>query len=297
MNSLAIYPGCSLEGTARDYMYSINRAFELLNIEVKELEGWICCGASSAHSIDENASIELPAYNLHLAEVQKTDIIVPCALCFNRLKTADKKIRSDPSLQSLYNYHGGIKIWDIVEFFSQKSILDKIRQLLVKPLDTIKPVCYYGCVANRPPGITDSKRYEDPVNMDQIVEILGAKVIDWPFKTECCGASLALSRPDLVQILVKRLYDRALDHGADCIVVSCQMCQANLDMQQEKISSLYDHRYYIPVIYFTELINIALGDQKQKSWLKKHFVDPTPLLTEAGLFGRVRTSITTASTA
>ncbi len=297
MNSLAIYPGCSLEGTARDYMYSIDRAFKLLGIDIPELEGWICCGASSAHSIDEKASIELPAYSLRLAEVQNKDIIVPCALCFNRLKTADKKIKSDPSLQSLYNYRGGIKIWDIVEFFSQKNILDRIKKLLVRPLNAIKPVCYYGCVANRPPDITDSKRYENPVNMDRIVKALGANVIDWPLKTECCGASLALSRPDLIHVLVKRLYDKALAYGADCIVVSCQMCHANLDMHQAKISSRYNHEYYIPVFYFTELINIALGDQKQKSWLRKHFVDPLPLLTKSGILDSMTTGTTVASTA
>ncbi len=283
MNRLALYPGCSLEGTARDYRDSIFRTFELLDIKVFELKDWICCGASSAHSINEEASLELPIHNLLLAESQKFDLLVPCALCFNRLKTADKKVQSNPKLQEKYNYQGNIRIWDIVEFFSKSEIINKIGELKTKPLSALKAVCYYGCVANRPPKVTDAKNYENPSSMERIISETGVNVIDWPFKTDCCGASLALSRPELVVTLVKKLYDKALAFGANCFVVSCQMCHANLDIYQGKISEIHKSEYYLPVFYFTELINLALGDKKQHSWLRRHMVDPTPLL-ESGSY-------------
>jgi heterodisulfide reductase subunit B len=107
--------------------------------------------------------------------------------------------------------------------------------------------------------------------------------MDWPFKTDCCGASHAVARPDLVFALVHKLYDRALAQGANCIVVSCQMCQANLDMYQDQIARRFGTDYYLPILYFTELIALALGDKDQARWLERHFVNPLPLLNAVGL--------------
>lgn len=110
------------------------------------------------------------------------------------------------------------------------------------------------------------------------MNILGASPLEWSHKTDCCGAGLAVARPDIIDTLVQRLYDQALAAGADCFVVSCQMCQANLDLSQERIASKIGKDYYLPVFYFTELIGLALGHPKTLKWLSRHLVDPRPLL-------------------
>jgi heterodisulfide reductase subunit B len=119
--------------------------------------------------------------------------------------------------------------------------------------------------------------------MDRLLQVLGAGSLDWSFKTDCCGAGLAIARPDIIDVLVQRLYDRALASGAECFVVSCQMCQANLDLSQERISRKFGQDYYLPVFYFTELIGLAVGHPDAPKWLARHLVDPMPLLKTKGL--------------
>ena len=118
---VSYYPGCSLEGTAADYAASIAAITPLLDLELAELEDWNCCGASAAHSINHQLSLELPARNLALARKTGLDLVVPCALCFNRLKAAEKaEHRPD---QAAAPANGG-KVWDLLEFLTQKSFLD-----------------------------------------------------------------------------------------------------------------------------------------------------------------------------
>jgi heterodisulfide reductase subunit B len=272
---VSYYPGCSLEGTAADYAASIQAVAPLLGVELLELEDWNCCGASAAHSINHELAVALPGRNLALARERGLDVVVPCALCFNRLKAAEKETAAPTARQ--------VKIWDLLDFLTQETFLTQISRRLAKPLTGLKAVAYYGCLSARPPQITDKADWENPTAMDRLLEALGAEAIDWSYKTDCCGAGLAVARPDIIDTLVGRLYERALAAGAECFAVSCQMCQANLDLTQSRISEKAGKRYYLPVFYFTELLGLALGHPEAAGWLKRHLVDPRPLLTAKGL--------------
>ncbi|MFZ5452128.1 MAG: CoB--CoM heterodisulfide reductase iron-sulfur subunit B family protein [Thermodesulfobacteriota bacterium] len=279
---LSYYPGCSLENTAVDYAASIAAITPLLDVELEEITDWNCCGATAAHSINHELALALPARNLMAAEKMGHDVVAPCALCFNRLKVAENALK-DPNGNALgLAYQGTIKIWDLLDYLTQESYLQVLAQKMTKPLKDLQAVGYYGCVVARPPGITGKRDYENPQNMERLLEVLGATPLDWSYKTDCCGASLALSRPELTDTLAQRLYERALAAGAECFVVSCQMCQANLDLTQERISRNFGKPYYLPVFYFTELIGLALGHPQVKNWLAKHLVDPMPLLKRKG---------------
>ncbi len=278
------YPGCSLEGTALDYAASIAGVTPLLDLELAELEDWNCCGASSAHSVNQNLALALPARNLALAEKAGQDLVVPCALCFNRLKVAEKALKGDAGARLGVSFKGTIKVWDLLDYLTQDVFLAALAEKVVKPLQGLAGVGYYGCLAARPPAVTEKKDYENPQNLERLLTTLGASPRDWSFKTDCCGAGLAVARPDIIDTLVERLYDRALAAGAACIVVSCQMCQANLDLSQKRISRKAGRDYYLPVFYFTELIGLALGHPQVRDWLKGHLVDPRPLLDQIGLW-------------
>ncbi|MFH1597223.1 MAG: CoB--CoM heterodisulfide reductase iron-sulfur subunit B family protein [Pseudomonadota bacterium] len=280
---VSYYPGCSLEGTAVDYAASIAAVSPLLDLELAEIEDWNCCGASAAHSIDRHLALALPARNLALAEAAGLDVVVPCALCFNRLKAADQALGSAKKARQGLSVQGGLKIWDLLDYFTQDIFLERLAQKVIKPLAGLKAVGYYGCLVARPPAVTGKVDYENPQNLEKLIEVLGGSPLDWSFKTDCCGAGLALPRPDLIDTLGQRLYERALQAGAECFVVSCQMCQANLDLSQERISRKFSRNYDLPVLYFTELIGLALGHPQAQDWLAKHLVDPRPLLERQGL--------------
>jgi heterodisulfide reductase subunit B len=275
---VSYYPGCSLEGTAADYAASIAGVAPLLGLELAELEDWNCCGASAAHSLNHQLAMELPSRNLALAQKAGQDVVVPCALCFNRLKAAEKALERPGGGQS-----GGIKIWDLLDFLTQKDWLAALSRKVVRPLAGLRMVGYYGCLASRPPKICDKEDWENPQNLERLLTVLGAEPLDWSYKTDCCGAGLAVPRPDIIDTLVSRLYERALAAGAEAFVVSCQMCQANLDMTQTRIAKKFGKDYYLPVFYFTELVGLALGHPEVKKWLAGHLVDPLPLLEKLGL--------------
>jgi len=277
------YPGCSLENTAVDYAASISGITPLLDLELEEITDWNCCGATAAHSINHELALALPARNLMTAEKMGRDVVAPCALCFNRLKVAEKALKNPAGNPLGLSYQGAIKIWDLLDYLTQEAFLQVLAQKVVKPLKDLKAVGYYGCVVARPPDITDKKDYENPQNMERLLQVLGATPLDWSYKTDCCGAGHALSRPDIIDTLAQRLYERALAAGAECFVVSCQMCQANLDLNQERISKKFGKHYYLPVFYFTELIGLALGHPQVKEWLPKHLVNPLPLLQKKSL--------------
>jgi heterodisulfide reductase subunit B len=265
------YPGCSLESSARDYNESIHAVCRVLDINLQEPENWTCCGATSAHSVDEKLAVDLPARNFPEMEGMGQDVLVPCPLCFNRLIRAKIKAGSP------------ITIHDMASFMAQPAILEKIKSAVTAPLTGLSAVCYYGCMANRPPKITGSKNYENPLELDQIASALGVDVKPWSFKTDCCGASFSISKPEIIHNLVKKLYDRAMEAGAECIIVSCQMCQANLDLYQEEIARTFKTDYHLPIIYFTELIGLALQLQDISRALKRHRVNPIPYLKSKGL--------------
>jgi heterodisulfide reductase subunit B len=279
---VSYYPGCSLEGTAADYAASITAVTPLLGLKLAELEDWNCCGASAAHSLNHQLSFELPARNLALARQAGMDVVVPCALCFNRLKAAEKEQNRREEGLSV-SPQSGVKIWDLLDFLTQESFMSILEKGLVRPLTGLKAVGYYGCLSSRPPEITDKADYENPKDLERLLQTLQAEPIDWSYKTDCCGAGLAMSRPDLIDTLVSRLYDRAMAAGAECFVVACQMCQANLDLAQARISEKFGKDYYLPVFYFTELIGLALGHPEAEAWLARHLVDPRPLLKGKGL--------------
>jgi heterodisulfide reductase subunit B len=211
-------------------------------------------------------------------------MLVPCPMCFNRLNTAVHRLRGNHPQRYGIKLEGPVpRIRDLADFFATEKMLTATAQQIKTPLEGLKVVCYYGCMASRPPEITGAKDFENPQALDRIVANLGATPVPWPFKTDCCGASQVLSRLDIVSQLVGKLYDMAQRVGAQAIVVSCQMCQANLDMYQQKIEADWDRRFSLPVYYFTELIGLACNVKGVKDWISRHITDPFSLLQELDL--------------
>ncbi|MBI5521758.1 MAG: disulfide reductase [Desulfarculus sp.] len=282
------YPGCSLEATARDYAESVAGAAQLLGVELNEVPDWNCCGATAAHSLDHRATLNLAARNLALAAKCPSPLVVPCALCFNRLKSAQAELARDtsqviPEIAGLGGDYGSAQVKELNSFLSEDWAVEKARRLKQRDLTGLRPVCYYGCQGQRPPAVTGHPEPENPMGLDRLLTALGASVRDWPYKTDCCGASHAVPRPDIVHTLVARLYERALAAGANCLVTGCQMCQANLDLYQQEIAREMGREVYLPVFYFTELLGLALGHPQAGRWLDRHMTSPRPLLAAAGL--------------
>ena len=277
---ISYYPGCALHGTALEYDESIQALSRMLGVELCELPDWNCCGASSAHVTDESLAHGLVARNLAIAEKQGMDVVVPCAACFGRFKAAEKEMLARRGTAAPKQ---NFRVLNLLEFIVTSGLTEKIGALKKRPLNGLKVVCYYGCLLDRPPKVTGARNFENPEEMDRLMELLGAESIPWSFKTDCCGGSLVLTRTDIVRRLTRKLIDKALEAGAEAMVVVCPLCQSNLDSRQEEISREAGKRYELPILYFTELIGLAMGHQDANKWFKRHFISPTKLLTLKGL--------------
>ncbi len=274
---LSFYPGCSLEGMANDYARSIDAVFKNLSIDLVEIDDWSCCGATAAHSLNQAMSVVLPARNLAAAEKMELDIVSPCAMCFNRLRFSQNMIKKKV-FDIPWPVTGDIRIHDMTRFLAEPPMIKSIKERTLKPLNGLRVVCYYGCQMVRPPKITGYTDYENPQTIDRIVAAAGAKVIDWSYKATCCGASIGIARREIGESLTKRILQKARQAGAEAIVVSCPLCQSNLDMIQKDRSDRP-----IPVFYFTELLRLSFIESGKPKWFKMHFTDPVPLLKAKSL--------------
>lgn len=277
----AYFPGCSLHSTGLEYGLSTQAVFQHIGGKLEELTGWNCCGASSAHILDHTLALALPARNLALAQSSGRDLVTPCAACYSRMKSVDHTLKSDPAarleLESLvgFKYAGDMAIRPLMGVLYEDYGPEQIRAQVVRPLEGLKVVAYYGCLLVRPPEIAEFDDPDDPQVMAHLLRAIGAEVMPWSSTTDCCGGSLSLSRSDVVKKLVGRLAERALEAGASAIVTACPLCQVNLEMRQTDT--------HVPVFYFTELIGFAFGLPDAPKWFGKHLIDPRPVLQQAGL--------------
>jgi heterodisulfide reductase subunit B len=285
----AYYPGCSLHSTASDFQQSIDSVFKKLAVELTEVEDWTCCGASAAHATDLMLPVVLPAKDLVKVEKMGLEVVVPCAACYNRLRTANHKVRENPDLRKKVkeilqaDFQGSAKVRHISDVVVNEYGLEAIGKLLQKNLGGMKVVCYYGCLSARPQKIVG---FDDPVYpsyLDRLTRTLGGEPIEWPLKTECCGGSFSVSRKDIVLKLTRDLLGMAKDLGAEAVVADCPLCQFNLDFRQEEVEKEYGVRLGLPVFYFTQLLGICLGLSEEALGLKKLNVNPFGLLESKNL--------------
>lgn len=280
---LAYYPGCSLDGSAVEYGISTKRTASILGVELKEIEDWSCCGATAGHNTDRLLSLALPARNLALAEKEGLDVLAPCAACYNRFKATEHAVRENEDLKARIEYiidmpyTASNNTVSVLEWLTAIGI-ENIKSRVKNSLKGMKAACYYGCLLVRPSSHTGFDDPEDPQSMDAIVKALGAEAVDWAYKTECCGAALATSRPEIGSKMIYEVLKNAREAGAECIVTACPLCMMNLDMRQGQVEKRFKEKFNLPVYYITELVALACGDKPEELGINKHFVEAVSYL-------------------
>jgi heterodisulfide reductase subunit B len=289
-STISYYPGCSLHATGIEFHLSTQAVTEKLGLNLVEPEGWVCCGTSPAHNTDHYRAVKLPMKTLAIAQqMGHAYITMPCAACFSRFRIAMHEVQHDPELRRRiaddigFEYTGGIRVDSLLTTITDRVGYEAAVQPAVKTLAGLKVACYYGCLLTRPPDVTGEEHYEYPTNMDRLMEALGAEVVDWSYKTDCCGGSLSLSTLDIALDLSRKILENAIDYGADVIATACPLCHANLDLRQKQINEEFGGEFDIPVVYFTQLMGVAYGLDAKTLGMDRHFSDAIGLLQEKGL--------------
>jgi heterodisulfide reductase subunit B len=288
-HAVAYYPGCSLHSLGEEFNTSTKAVCAALEIDLIEPHSWVCCGSSAAHRADPDEALRLPMENLAIVEQSGfNEVTMPCAACFNRHKAAQHEIRHNSQRKALvdqqigYEYEDSVRVSTLLETIHEHVGVEAVSAKVSHPLTGLKVVSYYGCLLTRPPEVTEAAHPENPTNMDELVEAMGAIPVDWSYKTQCCGAAHSLSRTDVVYKLSSGLIEHARDAGADAIAVACPLCHLNLDARQFQMDL---DGSPMPVLYFTQLLALALGLPEKAAALHKNLVDPKPVLRQAGLLG------------
>jgi heterodisulfide reductase subunit B2 len=279
MSRYSYFPGCSLHATAREYDESIRAVAGLVGMELKEIEDWCCCGATPAHALDPEAARVLGFWNLAQAGKGGTQpVLTGCASCFSRLRAARTEIREHPDHAAPtvarigLPVDPGIEVLHIAQVLATPEMREKVSSGLKRPLKGLKVACYYGCLLTRPRGADAVDDCENPQILEDLVRLVGGDPIDWPLRLDCCGASMALPRPDVVRELSGKILVMAHERGAQVVMVACPLCHSNLDFLQDAILRERGHSFRIPVLYLTELIGLAMGVAPERLGLKRHFV-------------------------
>jgi heterodisulfide reductase subunit B len=284
---LAYYPGCSMQGTSREFEESFLAVVKALHIDLVEIDDWNCCGASSAHPVSRDLGVALPTRNLALAAEQGADeVVAPCAACFNRLASAQHALTTDSDLAARMPAIVGhpvpddLLIHNAVDLLAAHApIIEELVAARLEPplLAGVKVAAYYGCLLVRPHEVTGFDDAEQPSSMETVIAACGASPVAWNMAIECCGGAFSISRTASVVRLGRRIVNDARDHGAQAIAVACPLCHTNLDLRQAAMTDRGDKP--LPVLFITELVGLAVGLSATELGVARHFVDAAPLLT------------------
>lgn len=293
---VSFYPGCSSQkgASSSNLMRSVDTMCEELDIQLNEIPDWNCCGASIGYGGGgELPRLTLSARNIALSEEHNPgqEIVATCAACWLSTREAKDRLHEDEQMfkdantalsEAGLKYAGEANVRHMVEVLVEDVGFEAIKRKVKKPLEGLKIASYIGCQTNRPFGIA-GESFENPVYLDNIVESVGAETIPtYEKKVQCCGGALAFSEPEKSQEMIKGIIEAAYDHGANLITTPCPLCQANVEIYQDQINAKYGTKFNMPVVYYSQLMNVAFGRNASDSALDGQIIRSKELEDLAG---------------
>ncbi len=291
------YPGCTLSTKAKNYDRSGRAVAAALGLELEELPEWQCCGATFPLMLDDSMALIAPTRVLYQAQQALSPgpssggrgnlhpVVTLCAICFNVLRRSQALLERDPEMLERINwfteqeYHGEVHVAHFLEILRDDLGWEALAERVVSPLTGMRVAPYYGCLLLRPYEEIGLDDPEDPVILHDLVRALGAEPVDFPYNIECCGSYLTVKEPQVSETLSKDIVASAREHGAQVVITACPLCQFNLDYPQRETGAGRTGNE-IPVLYFTQLMAVALGLPEEDWGFEEHYVDPRPLFNE-----------------
>ncbi|MEW6080999.1 MAG: CoB--CoM heterodisulfide reductase iron-sulfur subunit B family protein [Bacillota bacterium] len=287
------FPGCTLHQQARDFDMSTREAARKMGIDLVELEDWQCCGAVFPLATDAIIYLVSPYRTLASSHEAGTDLVTLCSGCLNVLRRTNRLVKTNKEtrakLQAFVekDYQGERHVYHLLEVIRKDTTFEGLAQRIIHSLEGLKVASYYGCLLLRPPEEMEFDDVESPTIMEEFTKALGAEPVDFPFKTECCGAYLSVPAEDRTLAAARSILRSASSAGADIMVTSCPMCLYNLDAKQGALARQDTGFRTLPVVYFSQLLALALGAGEDVCGFDAHEVDPRPLLREKMLIPEV----------
>ncbi len=292
---IAYYPGCSAVGTSADYEKSTRAVCYDLGLSLVDLEDWNCCGSTPAHAVSTELSAALCARNLDIAHSAGAEqVVTGCPSCLSNLRHAAHRMEDTNFRESVNGLLDAPVAEKLPEATSVMQNLvatfgiEAIAKRAAKKFSGIRLAPYYGCLMSRPAEIMNFESPENPQLMENILKACGADVIDFPLKTNCCGAAYGIPERQMTAKLSGKILQVAQNMQADAIVVACPLCQMNLDLRQGQAAKAMDAKFDIPVLYFTQVMGLAFGHKPEDLGFDKLCVSPAALLEKLSASAEVK---------
>jgi heterodisulfide reductase subunit B len=289
------FPGCSLNRTAAAYNLSTHAIAQVLGLDLEEVNDWNCCGATEYFSLNKTVGFALVGRNLAMAANQDglAQLVAPCSACYLNLRKTDHYMQKYPKVEQLTNealgagglhYEpGSLEVRHLIDVVVNDVGYETIAEKVRHPLEGLRLAPYYGCLIVRPQlGDEPLDDPEYPTHLDELLSTIGATVVDFPLKTHCCGGHMTQISAETAYELIRRLLQSAAEYAADAIVTICPMCQLNLDAYQSAVNRHFGTDYKIPILYFTQMVGLAVGIAPRKLGIGKEIIRAAPALRKIG---------------
>lgn len=290
------YPGCSMESSAKAYSESLLAVCEPLGLKLEEISDWNCCGATEYLGVSLTPAYSLIARNLALAYNQSNGtktVVAPCSACYLNLAKCDYYMQERPALGEnvntalaaggLHYDAGSLLVRHFLDVLVNDVGLEKLKSKVVRPLKGVRVAPYLGCMVPRPDYDHRWSNPEYPNELDRVLKAIGAEVIDFPLKTHCCGGHMTQIGPETAYELIYRLISAADQYHADVMATLCPMCQMNVDAYQGETNRNKHTDIQMPIVFFTQLVGLALGMEPKALGFGREFVSAKRVLDRIGL--------------
>jgi heterodisulfide reductase subunit B len=288
----ALYLGCTAPVRTLNYELAVRNTAARLGIELVDINDYGCCGFP-AKSVDHETALLMSMRNLSLAEEQGLDICAICSSCTGTLAEANRTVQANEELRQHANaqlrastgrqYNGTLKVRHFARILFEQVGLDRIRGSVRTDLSELRLAAHYGCHYLKP---TDAHDHfddpEDPKSLDRLITTVGAESIHYEGRDLCCGGGILGADEQTALALPHLKLERAVAAGADALVVVCPFCDIMYEFQQRRIEKLYEKHYRLPILFYPQLLGLAMGLSAADVGLRLNRVKSRKLMRIAG---------------
>jgi len=285
---IALFLGCTVPVRAANYELSARKVAERLDIQISDIPEFACCGYP-IKSVNHYAYLLMAARNLALAEQSNSSLCTLCSACCGALTEADHEIKEDERLRKRINedlsrwigkeYQGGVRLTHFIRMLKEEVGYKRIAEEIQVDLSSLHLAPHYGCHYTKPSKIyARIEDPEDPRSLDELIEASGAKSVSYENKLSCCGGGVLAIDEQVALGMAGNKLDHIRASRADAMILVCPFCDIMYESNQKKIEKVAGKEYKLPVLFYPQILGLAMGMEPDELGMKMNRVRPTELL-------------------
>ncbi|UCE95633.1 MAG: CoB--CoM heterodisulfide reductase iron-sulfur subunit B family protein [Candidatus Bathyarchaeota archaeon] len=283
-----LFLGCAIPYRVTSYEISTRKVLAKLGITLIEMTEYNCCGLP-IDPVNHEMMVALAARNLCLAEKQGLNIVTLCPGCAGTLRKVNKKLKQNKELRERINgylketgleFKGTIEAKHLLQLLVEDIGLERIKDKVKRPLTNMNVTEHAGCHVSRPADGVDFENPEDPEALKNLIEVTGAKYVDYTDKIACCGAPIAGVNDRIPLQLTREKLVHVKEAGAQALITVCPFCHMMFDTNQPRIERMFNESFKTPVLHYPQLLGLAMDFSPEELDLKGLRVDPTKIVSQ-----------------